>query len=130
MREIVAKLTPKQEKAIVALLTHPTVEAAAAVLNISPATIYRWLQDPAFDAAYRQARREAVRQAIARLQQVSGKAVDALLEVIDTEYTPAPPAVRVSAAKTILEFALKAIEIEDLQARLEALEARMGEHKP
>src|SRR5688500_3388437 len=93
MEHTAAKLTPKQERAIAALLSQPTIEAAADTLGITRITIYRWLQEPAFDAAYRAARREGVRQAIARLQHVSGKAVDALLEVIDTEYTPAPAAV-------------------------------------
>ncbi len=60
---------------------------------------------------------------------MSSKAVDALLEVIDTEYTPAPPAVRVSAASKILEFAIKAVELEDISARLAALEQATGATK-
>ncbi len=119
-------MTPKQERAIAALLGHPSIEAAAEALGINPATVHRWLQEPAFEAAYRAARRAAVGQAIARLQHISGKAVDALLEVIDTEYTPAPAAVRVSAAKAILEFSLKSLELEDLAARIEALEQQAG----
>jgi hypothetical protein len=67
-----------------------------------------------------------VGQAIGRLQQVSSKAVDALLEVIDTEYTPAPPAVRVSAASKILDLAMKATELEDLAERIAALEQHIG----
>jgi hypothetical protein len=35
----------------------------------------------------------------------------------------APAPARVSAAKTVLELALKAVEIEDLSARIETLEA-------
>ncbi len=129
MQDTAHELTPKQEKAITALLAQPTIEAAAASLGINPATVHRWLQDPTFTDAYRSARRDAVGQAIGRLQQVSSKAVDALLEVIDTEYTPAPPAVRVSAASKILDLAMKATELEDLAARIEALEQRM-EPKP
>jgi hypothetical protein len=37
------------------------------------------------------------------------------------------PVVRVSAARTVLELAIKAVEIDDLQARLEALERLYAE---
>jgi hypothetical protein len=37
----------------------------------------------------------------------------------------AAPQVRVSAARAILEYSLKAVEIEDLAARREALEAKL-----
>ncbi len=51
MQDTAQKLTPKQEKAITALLSQPTIEAAAASLGINPATVHRWLQDPAFTEA-------------------------------------------------------------------------------
>jgi hypothetical protein len=38
----------------------------------------------------------------------------------------APASARVSAAKTILETAVKAVEIEDLEARIMALETQQG----
>ncbi len=122
-----APLNPKQDKALVALLTEPTISAAAKKAGIGERTLHTWLGEAAFSEAYRDARRLAVGQAIGRLQQVSSKAVDALLEVIDTEYTPAPPAVRVSAASKILDLAMKATELEDLAARIAALEQQMGD---
>lgn len=125
MQEIDAKLTPKQERAIAVLLTQPTIEAAADVLGVNPATIYRWLQEPAFEAAYRAARREAVGQAITRLQQISGAAVAVLANVMANAKTP--PSTRVAAAVKVIEMAIKAVELEDLQARIEALEQHMGE---
>lgn len=120
-----SSLTPKQEKALSALLTEPTILAAAKKVGVGERTLHTWLGEPAFTEAYRAARRAALGQAIARLQQVSSKAVDALLEVIDTEFTPSPPAVRVSAASKILEFALKAMETEDLADRIAALETQV-----
>lgn len=54
-----AKLERKQEEAIAALLTHRTVEEAARSIDIAPSTLLRWLKDPDFDAAYREARRVA-----------------------------------------------------------------------
>lgn len=119
-------LTPKQEKALAALLTEPTVTAAAAKVGVGERTVHTWLAEPTFADAYRAARRHAVGQAIARLQQGSTAAVDALLDVIDGAYATAPPAVRVSAAKVVLDMAFRAVELEDLQARLEALEQQLG----
>ncbi len=121
-----APLSPKQDKALVALLTEPTISAAAKKAGIGERTLHTWLSKGDFATKYRTARRQAVGQAIGRLQQVSSKAVDALLEVIDTEYTPAPPAVRVSAASKILDLAMKAVELEDLAERLAPLEQQMG----
>jgi len=62
---------PKVEEAIVALLTHPTVDAAARAIDVAPTTLMRWLKDPEIDGAYRAARRAAFRQSIARLPQGS-----------------------------------------------------------
>src|ERR1035438_2221956 len=75
MSENVAELTPKQEEAILALLSTPTVEHAARAAKITPRTLYRYLKDPEFNAAYRQARWTAFGQCTARLQQASSAAV-------------------------------------------------------
>ena len=72
------KLNRKQEALIAALLTEPTHASAATRAGVSEATLHRWLHLPEFQAAYRQARRQLVETAIGRLQQASGKAVDAL----------------------------------------------------
>ena len=125
MQDTAHKLTPKQEKAIIALLSQPTIEAAAAALGVNPVSIHRWLQDPAFADAYRSARRDAVQQAVTRLQQVSGGAVAVLVQVMADKANPV--ATRVNAAKTVLEFSFRAVELEDLAERIAALEQQMGE---
>jgi hypothetical protein len=114
------KFGRKQEEAIAALLSQPTVEQAARAVNIGTRTLLRWLQLPEFKAAYHKARREAFGQATARLQQASGAAVMTLLKImIDTN---APASTRVRAADSVLDHAAKAIEIEDIEARVAALE--------
>ena len=117
-------LTPKQQKALAALLSEPTITAAAAKVGVGERTLYTWLGEPAFGDAYRTARREAVSHAVARLQQVSSDAVTVLVTVMASKETPA--ATRAAAAKTVLETAIKAVELEDLAVRLDALEQRMG----
>jgi hypothetical protein len=77
------KLTRKEEQAIAALLTHPTINAAAKAIKVSEATLWRWLQLPAFQRRYRAARAASVAHAIMRLQQVSARAVDTLEAVLD-----------------------------------------------
>ncbi len=52
-----ATLTHKQDKALIALLTEPTITAAAKKAGIGERTLYRWLDDPLFAGALRQARR-------------------------------------------------------------------------
>jgi len=116
------KLSRKEEQALAALLTNPTIGEAAKVVGVSESTLWRWLKDEGFQSSYRDARREAVSQAVARLQSIATEAVDALRGVISDTAAPAPA--RVSAAKIILEMAVKAVEVEDLEMRLRKLEAK------
>ena len=115
-------LSRKQEQVISALLTCPTLLAAAQQCGLAEVTLHRWLADPGFKTAYLEARREAVSHAIALLQRTSGAAVTALYAVLTEPKQPA--SARVSAAKVVLELAIKGVELEDLAARVEALEAK------
>ncbi len=115
-------ITPQQQRGILALLTAPSISAAALQAGVAERTLYRWLQDDSFLDAYRAARRQAVSQAMAKLQRYSADAVETLYQIMKTSsYDSA----KIHAAKTILEYAHKAIELEDLEARLAALEASM-----
>lgn len=114
------KWSRKKDAAIVALVTEPTIADAAKKAGISHATLHRWLQIKDFKDAYREAKREAVSAAIARLQRTATEAVDALRDVMND--TESPASARVSAARSILEIAIKAVELEDFERRLEALE--------
>ena len=114
------RLTRKQEQAIAALLAHPTLEAAASVVGVNAVTLTRWLQRRTFNDAYRQARRESVSHAIASVQAATSEAVDTLRAVMrDAE---APAGSRVSAAKAVLDTAIRGIELEDISERLAELE--------
>jgi hypothetical protein len=120
MADAKKKLTRKQEEAIIALLSNRNIEEAARSCNTPARTLHRWLKDPAFDAAYREARRQAYGQSIARLQQGSAAAATTLLKVMVDAGTP--HSTRVRAAESVLTHAAKAIEIEDIEARVAALE--------
>ena len=120
------KMSRKQEQAIIALLQMPTITEAAKQACIGEATLWRWMQHPEFQASYRGAKRQAVANAIARLQQASSEAVETLQRVMNDPEAPANACV--SAAKIVLDMALKGSEIDDLSARVEQLE-RQSEKK-
>ena len=114
------KFGRKKEEAIAALLTQRNVEEAAKSIGIVPNTLLRWMKEPEFDADYREARRAAFSQSIARLQQASSAAATTLLKVMLDPNSPA--STRVRAADSVLGHAAKAIEIDDIEARVTALE--------
>ena len=115
-----AKFGRKQEEAIAALLTQRNIDEASKAVGIAPNTLLKWMKQPEFDTAYREARRATFRQSVARLQQASGAAVSTLLKIMVD--ATAPHSTRVRAADSVLDHAAKAIEIEDIEGRLSNLE--------
>jgi hypothetical protein len=104
---------------VTALLSHASVDDAAEAAGISHSTAWRWIRQPDVLARLREARRDAMNRAIARLQEAASGAVDCLCQVQrDGESESA----RVSAARTILEQALRAVELGDVLERLDAIE--------
>ena len=118
------KLSRNQERAISALLVHPTMTQAADAAGIGEVTLWRWLRIPTFKEQYRLARREAVSQAVGQLQAACSVAVVALTDI--SKDVNCPARARVSAARTVLEMALKGVELEDLAVRVEELEKRVA----
>jgi hypothetical protein len=91
-------------------------------------TLMRWLKLPEFQAAYREARRTAYSQAVAKLQQGATAAATTLLKVMLDQTTPA--SVKVRAAECVMSHSSKGIEIEDVEFRVAELErAAEGQKK-
>jgi hypothetical protein len=124
MRGHGAKFSRKMEGAVAALLIQKNQEEAARAAGISIATLLRWQKVPEFQKAYREARRAAHNQSIARLQHATSAAVTTLLKVMVDPNAPASTKVR--AADSVLDHSAKAIELEDIDARLVALEQAAG----
>ena len=115
-----AKFGRKKEEAIVALLSQQSLDQAARVVGVTPKTLLRWLQVPEFKAAYHKARRDAFGQATSRLQHTSGAAISTILKImLDKD---APVSSRLRAAESVVVHAAKAIEIEEIEARVSELE--------
>jgi hypothetical protein len=121
------KLPRKQEAALAALLLAPTIAAAAEAAGCDERTLRRWIQEPAFAAAYRRARAALVEHAAAKLQRLCDRAADTLEAALDADRA----ADRIRAAGVILDRAARFQELQDLAERLAALEqylaARKGE---
>ena len=116
------KLTRKQDAAIGALLSQPTISAAAESVGIGEATLRRWLKDPGFLAAYRSARRDTLEQCVALLQKAGSDAVEALQQSLQAN----SEGVRLRAACAILDYSMKGAELLDLETRIAALEELPG----
>jgi hypothetical protein len=111
------KRTRKQEEAIAALLSEATIQAVATKAGISQSTLKRWLAEPGFREAYRQARSQVVESAINPLIRSGRSAVATLVKNLSCGQA----GVEVRAAQVLLEhvFALRG---KDLEERLQELE--------
>jgi transposase-like protein len=123
-----SKFGRKKEAAIVALLTQRNIDEAARAIDVATNTLLKWMKLPEFQAAYREARRAAHGQSIARLQQATSAAVSTLLKVMVDASTPASTKVR--AADSVLNHSAKSIEIEDIEVRVAELERAAEASKP
>lgn len=110
----------RQDRAIATLLEQTSLAKAAVTIGVSDVTLWRWMQKEDFQQRLRAARRQAYSQAVARLQQASAAAVATLLRVM-TDQT-APAASRVRAADSVLDHATRALELDDIEARVAELE--------
>ena len=107
---------------VLALACGATVEAAARQCDLSERTVYTRLKDPDFQLRVKQVRTDMVRRSAGLLSAASGEAVRTLLALMKES---APPAVRLGAAKAVLEVGLKIRELADLEAELRDLEEKV-----
>lgn len=122
--EVADGLNPKEQRALLALVTSRTIEEAAEKAEVGARTLYRWLSErPAFRAAYRAELRGVMQAVVGRVQRSALRAIDALDGVLDD--AQARPSERIAAASKLLDIAFRAQEAE-LVDRLDALERRIN----
>jgi hypothetical protein len=124
MAENDRELSPRQTQAVSALLSEPSLEAAAKLARISQRTLRRWRAKPEFSAAVRVAGAEAVRDALGRLRTATGDAVETLRQLAASASSES---VRCAAAKEILALSLRVAQLDALEERIERLENRIHE---
>ncbi len=121
------RLTAKQQRFVAALMGARTVEGAALAAGIGERTAWRYLRNPHVQAALREAQAQALAQVTRRLALAVSEALEVLRGI--AKDCDAPSGSRVSAARAILENALRFSETTDLMARVEELEERLREFR-
>lgn len=102
-------LNPKQAQAALMLASGASKKAVAASLKVAAHTISQWCKQPAFNEAVNQHLASVEGEALQTLKAQRLKAAEALGELLDSK----APAVRLAAARTVLEItASKALPTE------------------
>lgn len=113
-------MTPKQNKALAALLTASSKTEAAQAAGISPRTLRDYFADPVFRQEYQKAFSGLIEDATRQAQRTIAPALAALQEILENNEESAQA--RISASRSILEFSLKLTEATDILMRLDDLE--------
>jgi hypothetical protein len=96
-----------------------TIEGAASKANVSAATAKRRLLEEGFQRRLREIKDDMVKRAAAMLTAASMEAVKTLTQLLDRE---SPAAVRLGAARAILELGVRLRESAELHERIVQLE--------
>ena len=115
------ELSPRQVRAIAALVETVTVEEASKVSRISRSRIFAWMREPTFREQLDAARMELFRSGLDRLKSITAEAVETLARVMRGKD---PQAARL-AAVSIVSFGFRGIEIGDLEKRMSEIEAAL-----
>lgn len=117
-------MTPSKQKALAALLTSPTKKAAAEKAGINERTLRDYFKDSEFLEEYNRAFAGVVQDATRAAQQTLQPAISTLKEILEDGDETGQ--VRVSAARSVLEYGMKLTEQADILARLDDLERQLG----
>src|SRR5262245_56769243 len=116
-------LTARQMRVIPYLLGAPSLEEGCKRAQVSKVTVYEWSKQENFRQELKRQRHEMIERALVSLKANVSKATETLVKLLDSKSEP----IKARAAEDIIEFAQKAIEHEELERRIEALEARIGQ---
>jgi AcrR family transcriptional regulator len=106
---------------LAALACGATVEAAANKAGVSPATVYRRLKEREFRKELQRLRSEMMQRMADMLAAAGGEAVKSLLALLKDG---GPATVRLGAARSVIELAVKLREAADFEPRIAALEGQ------
>jgi hypothetical protein len=117
------------ERLLMALACGATVDAAAQAAGLHKRTVYRCLEDPAFVQRLQQARHDMVQRTNGMLTAAAGESVKALLALVKER---TQPAVRLGAARAVLEIGMRLRQQAELEQRIAALEVaqQQGQQGP
>ena len=114
-----ANLNDRQLRVIPFLLASPSIEEACRRAKINKTTVYDWLKDENFRQELKQQRDAIIEQALDSLKANLVKATETLVKHLNSTRET----ISIGAAERIIEFTQKSLEHEELERRIEALEA-------
>lgn len=115
-----AELTKRQLQVLPYLLSCGTYEEAARQANVSAKQIHCWLKIPTFKTELEKRRAEIIEKAVNKLKYSTSKAADTLISLL----SHSNPAIQRGAANDLLNHVVRFIELQDIEQRLNLLEAR------
>lgn len=118
-----AKITARQRRLIEALLMGKPISQACQVAGVGRRTYYRWMKQPHFTEALRQAENDLLTASMRRLLSMQAGAVDGLQDLLND---PAlRPSDRLRAVQMVLDGVLRLRNAVELEARLAELEKQV-----
>ena len=116
-----AKSEAVRERAILALLSEKTLAGSARRCGVNERTLRRWLaDDEEFKRGLTEARRLMFQSGMTRVEALAVKAVDTLGDLLGAKKNPA---VRLGAARTLVELGLHRHDAETILKKLDEVEA-------
>lgn len=110
--------TAKKTAAVLAMMTSPSIKAAAKAAGVSRATLFLWLKNESFRADLARARAETFAGAIGRLKAGTKEAARVLMDLLKSK----KEMTRFRASSAVLDLALRIHEGEELEVRMQRLE--------
>ena len=115
-------LEPGRKALLTALVGNPDVNLAAAAVNISRTTAFRWMREPGFREKLTQERNETLADALSTVKSHAMQAAAQLAGML----TATDERLRRQVCNDILGHSLKVRELEDLEKRLVSLEKKLA----
>jgi hypothetical protein len=114
------------EALLLALACGATVENAARSASLSERTVFRRLDEPEFRRRLQRMRDEMAQRTTASLTAAGLEAVRTLVDLLQSTK---PPAVRLGAARGILELGVRLREASELTERISSLEEQVRNYR-
>jgi hypothetical protein len=108
-------------KVILHLIEASSIDKGCKRAGVSRVTVYQWLRQENFRQELKRQRDEMVKAALDSLKSNIGRATETLVKLLYSKSEPT----RARAAEDIIQFVEKAIEHEELEKRIAALEERL-----
>ncbi|MDP2604458.1 MAG: hypothetical protein Q8S00_18010 [Deltaproteobacteria bacterium] len=116
------RLTERRQRVIPCMLASPSTEEACRRAKINKTTVYEWLRDETFRHELERQRDAAIERSLDSLKANISKATETLVKLLDSD----KETIQARAAEDIIEFTQKALEYEELEKRIAALEASVA----